>query len=81
MENKPEYEVRVSIFDLTTGEEVQTNSAFIPNEKRVGEPVLGFEDLKEESAETAFWDCMRHFRNGGQQAYERDNYQQEDASE
>ena len=78
---KPEYEVRISIFDLTTGEEVVTESAFIPNEKSVGEPIVELENLREESAETAFWDLMRHFRNGGQRKYEAENYQQEEETE
>ncbi len=48
-----------------------TGSAYVSDEKSVGEPVLGLENLREESAETEFWNVFRYFRNGEQQAYER----------
>jgi hypothetical protein len=66
-DSKPEYEMRISVFDVTSGEEVETGSAFISNDKQVGKPVFGLENLSEEAAEMAFWKVMRHFRNGGQQ--------------
>ena len=49
-----------------------TESAVIPNEKWVGEPTLGYENLLEEAAETAFWDLMRMFRNKAQPELEAD---------
>lgn len=32
--------------------------------------------VEEEAAEAVLWHVMRHFRNGGQQRYEQQNYPQ-----
>ena len=71
---KPEYRLRMQIEDNETGQLVMATNTYLPNEKRVGDPVMGLENLEEENAEMEFWSFMRHFRNGGQQKYEEENY-------
>ena len=74
---KPEYKIEMRIVDTSMDEEVIRAWAYLPNEKRTGEPVLGLENLSEEAAETEFWDMMRHFRNGVQEKYEAEHYSSE----
>lgn len=71
---KPEYRIEFRIVDTQTDEEVIKGSTYLLNEKRVGESVLGLENLQEESAEMEFWSMMRAFRNKIQEEYENENY-------
>ena len=69
------------IVDTETDEVVVNGSVLLPNEKRVGEPLLGLEQLVEDGAEGEFWGLLRHFRNKAQPKYERENYQPEEIND
>lgn len=75
MKVKPEYRFECRIIDAQNDEEVISASTYLLNEKRVGEPLLGMENLLEEAVEMEVWSMLRHFRNGAQEKHEADYYQ------
>ena len=68
----PEYAFKMQIIDLENGEEIVNGSAFIPNEKMVGKPILGLENMIEEAAEVEFWSAFRAFRNKYQEEHDKE---------
>ena len=68
--NYDKYRFECRIVDMKTDEIVVQASTAIPNEKRVGDSIMGLENIVEEAAENEFWSMFRVFRNRFQAEHE-----------
>ena len=70
---RPDYSIEFIIKDTNNDEIIVNGSTFIQEVAQYGEPVMGFPNPIEESAEMEFWRIMRQFR-ARQKAYEDKEY-------
>lgn len=80
-DTKPEYRFECLIKDIQNDAVVVMGSTFINNEKRLADPILGMEQISEESAELEFWSMFRAFRNKLQEEYEEREYKEDNEEE